>query len=72
MRLTDYKVSIIDPERASAATTRVWIQSGFGNNRWATVGCSENIITASTQALIDSYELFLIKHKPTHYEATEV
>lgn len=72
MRLTDYKVSIIDPERASAATTRVWIQSGFGNNRWATVGCSENIITASTQALIDSYELFLIKHKPIHFEETEV
>lgn len=62
MQLTDYKVSILDPEKASAATTRVWLQSGYKNQRWATIGCSDNIIQASTQALIDSYQLFLIKY----------
>ncbi|GAA4345187.1 citramalate synthase [Kangiella taiwanensis] len=62
MQLTDYKVSILDPEKASAATTRVWLQSGYQNQRWATIGCSDNIIQASTQALIDSYQLFLIKY----------
>ncbi|PXF64063.1 citramalate synthase [Kangiella spongicola] len=61
MLLTDYKVSILDPENASAATTRVWLQSGYGDERWATIGCSDNILKASTQALIDSYQLFLIK-----------
>ncbi|WP_417445759.1 citramalate synthase [Kangiella sp.] len=61
MKLTDYKVSIINPEKASAATTRVWIESGYQQQRWATIGCSDNIIKASTQALVDSYQLFLIK-----------
>lgn len=61
MQLTDYKVSILDPEKASAATTRVWLQSGYKQERWATIGCSDNILKASAQALIDSYQLFLIK-----------
>lgn len=72
MKLTDYKVSIINPEKASAATTRVWIQSGSGGTRWSTIGCSDNIINASTQALIDSYQLFLIKHQHTQSQEKEV
>ncbi|WP_223670655.1 citramalate synthase [Kangiella shandongensis] len=71
MKLTDYKVSIINPQKASAATTRVWIQSGFNGHHWATIGCSDNIIQASTQALVDSYELFLIKYRH-HSNAVDV
>ncbi|GAA4359086.1 citramalate synthase [Kangiella marina] len=62
LKLTDYKVSILNPEKASAATTRVWIQSTCKEEHWATIGCSDNIIKASAQALLDSYQLFLIKY----------
>jgi len=72
MKLMDYKVSIINPEKASAATTRVWIQSGYAKTRWSTIGCSDNIVNASTQALIDSYQLFLIKHQHTQSQEKEV
>jgi 2-isopropylmalate synthase len=60
VHLTDYKVRIIDQKSASAALTRVLIDASDGERTWTTVGCSENIIDASFQALIDSLELPLL------------
>jgi 2-isopropylmalate synthase len=59
--LTDYRVRILDPEEATAAKTRVLIESSDGVQTWGTVGVSENIIEASWEALVDSveYKLFL-------------
>lgn len=63
--LKDYSVRILDPEEATAAKTRVLIESSDGVNTWGTVGVSENIIEASWEALIDSveYKLFLEEEK---------
>ena len=61
IHLTDYKVRIIDQKSASAALTRVLIDASDGERTWTTVGCSENIIEASFQALIDSLELPLLR-----------
>lgn len=61
LRLTDYKVRILDPESATAATTRVWLEAEDGQARWCTVGCSDNIIDASRTALAESFELFLLR-----------
>jgi 2-isopropylmalate synthase len=63
LRLVDYKVRILDPERATAATTRVLLEAADGDARWITVGCSENIIEASVQALLDSYELCVLRQR---------
>ena len=59
--LTDYKVRILDGIAGTAAKTRVLIQSTDGSREWGTVGVSENIITASLQALVDSMEYALLK-----------
>ncbi len=61
VRLTDYKVRILDSATGTAAKTRVLIESSDGKNEWGTVGVSDNIIEASLQALIDSMEYRLIK-----------
>jgi 2-isopropylmalate synthase len=61
VRLTDYKVRIIDSTSGTAATTRVLIQSTDGVTEWGTIGVNENIIEASLQALVDSLECGLIK-----------
>jgi len=63
VHLVDYKVRILNPEQATGATTRVLIQAGHQDKRWNTVGCSENIIDASGEALADSLELFLLRLK---------
>jgi 2-isopropylmalate synthase len=65
VHLSDYRVSILDPEEATAAKTRVVIESSDGASSWSTVGVSENIIEASWEALVDGveYKLFLDEEK---------
>lgn len=72
VRLADYKVRILDPDQATDATTRVFIEATSGDERWSTVGCSQNIIDASCQALADSLELFLLRKSCTIECAEEV
>jgi 2-isopropylmalate synthase len=60
MRLVDYKVRIIDSDKATGATTRVTIDSTNGHRTWTTVGSSTNIVDASWQALADSMEYALL------------
>ena len=65
VHLRDFRVRILDPQEATAATTRVQIESGDGEDTWGTVGVSENIIEASWEALVDSveYKLFAEESK---------
>ena len=60
IELLDYKVRILDGVSGTAAKTRVLIQSTDGKTDWGTVGVSENIITASLEALVDSMEYTLL------------
>ena len=62
MRLKDFKVRILDSNLATAAITRVQIESTDGTHSWNTVGVSGNIIEASWEALIDAIEYFLDCH----------
>ena len=61
VKLTDYKVRILESTIGTAAKTRVLIESTDGRNEWGTVGVSSNIIEASLQALADSIEFVLAK-----------
>jgi 2-isopropylmalate synthase len=61
IRLTDYKVRILDSTTGSAAKTRVLIESKEGDDEWGTVGVDDNIIEASLQALVDSLEYALLR-----------
>jgi 2-isopropylmalate synthase len=60
--LVDYKVRIVDEHLGTAARPRVIIESARGDARWTTVGCSENILAASWQALWDALELPLARY----------
>lgn len=63
VRLTDYKVRIIDSRSATAAKTRVLIETSDGTGEWGTVGVNTNIVEASLQALVDSLEYALVRHR---------
>ncbi len=63
VHLKDYRVRILDPEEATAAITRVQLESGDGADTWGTVGVSENIIEASWEALVDSVEYKLFREE---------
>ncbi len=61
VHLEDYKVRILDGKLATGAKTRVLIESSDAEESWSTVGVSENIITASCVALVDSLEYKLLR-----------
>jgi 2-isopropylmalate synthase len=63
VRLVDYKVRIVNEHLGTAAKPRVLIESARGEERWSTVGCSENIIEASWMALCDGLELALLRDR---------
>lgn len=63
IRLTDYKVRVLDTTEATAAKVRVHIETTEGDKTWGTVGVSTNIIEASWRALVDSIEYFLYEEK---------
>jgi len=69
VRLTDYKVRVIDGNAATAAKVRVLITSSDGKQSWTTVGVSEDIIEASRSALVDSIEYKLIDEIERRFKA---
>jgi 2-isopropylmalate synthase len=63
VRLTDYRVRVLDTGRGTGAVTRVLVDTTDGEATWTTIGVSENIIEASWQALYDSI-IFALLHAP--------
>ena len=61
VHLIDYKVRILDGDAATAAKTRVIIDSSDGAREWSTMGSDTNIIAASAIALADSLEYAIWK-----------
>jgi 2-isopropylmalate synthase len=61
VHLYDYKVRILDGDAATAARTRVIIDSADGVREWSTMGSDTNIIAASAAALADSLEYAIWK-----------
>ena len=62
IRLTDYKVRVVNEGVGTGAAVRVVIESADGKNVWHTVGASTNILEASWLALTDSFEWWLFNN----------
>ena len=69
VKLTDYKVRVMDSKKGTAAKVRVLIEwsdmtlgkPAHAKRSWATVGVSENVIEASWLALVDAMRLELMR-----------
>jgi len=59
--LVDYKVRILDGRAATSAVTRVMLTSADHDGEWTTVGVSEDIVTASWEALADGVVYGLLR-----------
>ncbi|MFV0504500.1 MAG: citramalate synthase [Lachnospirales bacterium] len=69
IHLKDYKVRVLNGQRATASKVRVLIESTDNNSTWNTVGVSTDIIEASWIALVDSIEYKIIKDFEENYKA---
>jgi 2-isopropylmalate synthase len=63
MQLVDYRVRVVNPKDAAAAKVRVVIETRDKHHHWGTIGVSHNIIDASWQALVDSFEYKLLREE---------
>lgn len=61
VRLTDYKVRVLDSKKGTAAKVRVLVEWSDHQKSWATVGVSDNVIEASWLALVDAIRLELMR-----------
>jgi len=61
VRLTDYKVRVLDSHQGTAAKVRVLIEWSDHRRSWTTVGVSDNVIEASWKALVDAIRLELMR-----------
>jgi 2-isopropylmalate synthase len=61
VRLTDYKVRVLEPRKGTAAKVRVLIEWSDHRRSWATVGVSDNVIEASWRAMVDAIRLELMR-----------
>jgi 2-isopropylmalate synthase len=61
VKLTDYRVHILEPQQGTAARAQIAIEWTDGTNIWCTMGVSDNIIEASWYALVSAIRLELMR-----------
>ena len=61
LRLTDYRVRVLDSSQGTAAVTRVLLEMTDGREAWGTIGVHENIIEASWEAVADGLVVGLLR-----------
>jgi 2-isopropylmalate synthase len=61
LRLTDYRVRVLDSSDGTAARVRVLLETSGPETSWSTIGVHDNVIEASWQALVDGLVLGLVR-----------
>ena len=61
LRLTDYRVRVLDSQDGTSARVRVLIETSNHLEAWGTIGVHENIIEASWQALAEGVVVGLLR-----------
>ncbi len=64
MRLSDYRVRVIESSDGTGATVRVLIETSDSNGSWGTIGVHENVIDASWEALTEGVVVGLLRIRP--------
>jgi len=65
IELVNFKVRILDEDKGTDAVTRVLIDASDGTRVWGTIGVSENVVSASWKALVDSLEHGMLHGPPS-------
>jgi 2-isopropylmalate synthase len=62
VKLSNFRVRILNQEKATAASVEVFIEFRANGNSWSMTGISDDIIRASEEALINGYKYYLLKN----------
>ena len=61
LRLTDYRVRVLDSSDGTGAKVRVLLETSSHDGSWGTIGVHENVIEASWEALMDGLVVGLLR-----------
>jgi 2-isopropylmalate synthase len=61
LRLTDYRVRVLDSADGTAAVVRVLVETSSTDDSWGTIGVHENVIEASWEALVEGVVVGLLR-----------
>jgi 2-isopropylmalate synthase len=61
LRLTDYRVRVLDTSEGTGAVVRVLLETSSPEDAWDTIGVHNNIIEASWEALVDGLVIGLMR-----------
>jgi 2-isopropylmalate synthase len=61
LRLTDYRVRVLDSRDGTSARVRVLLETSDHESSWGTIGVHENVIEASWEALADGIVVGLLR-----------
>jgi 2-isopropylmalate synthase len=63
LRLTDYRVRVLDSSHGTGAKVRVLLETSDEDETWGTIGVHENVIEASWDALTEGLIVGLLRRK---------
>jgi 2-isopropylmalate synthase len=66
LRLTDYRVRVLDSKDGTSARVRVLLETSDHESSWGTIGVHENVMEASWEALADGIVVGLLRHEGDH------
>jgi 2-isopropylmalate synthase len=66
LRLTDYRVRVLDSKDGTSARVRVLLETSDHESSWGTIGVHENVMEASWEALADGIVVGLLRHESDH------
>ncbi len=61
VKLSNFRVRILNQEKATAASVEVFIEFRANGDSWSMTGTSDDVIRASEEALINGYKYYLLK-----------
>ena len=66
LRLTDYRVRVLDSADGTGARVRVLLETSDSDSSWSTIGVHDNVIEASWEALVEGLVVGLLRaRKPS-------
>jgi 2-isopropylmalate synthase len=70
LRLTDYRVRVLDSADGTGARVRVLLETSDSDTSWSTIGVHDNVIEASWEALVDGIVIGLLRTRANQRATT--
>jgi len=61
VQISDYRVQVVEASKGLSSRVRVWLTWSHAADRWVTLGVSGDLLDATWRALVDGFQLLLMR-----------